>query len=241
MNNKIISVAEYLSPLRNVFEKKADTFTAAGAKAYMRHLSEFYGIKSPDRRIIVKSFLKENGLLPFELLPDLIYYCWEQPQREWQYFALELTSSYINPKGKEHGDLFIQLAVFMITHKSWWDCVDYISPNIVGVIFRKNPRMIEGYINSWMNSDNFWLKRTCVLFQLKYKKQTDYMRLFEICSGLSDEKEFFIRKAIGWALREYSKTDAEKITTYVNNQKLSNLSRKEAMRIIIRKPLSLPS
>jgi 3-methyladenine DNA glycosylase AlkD len=121
---------------------------------------------------------------------------------------------------------------FYITEKSWWDSVDSIVPSSLGSYFIKYPEQIEHYIPKWVNSNNIWLQRAAILFQLKYKNKTDVIMLFSIVEQLKGGKEFFVNKAIGWALREYSKTNPLLISDFVLNQKLSNLSQREALKII---------
>ena len=124
---------------------------------------------------------------------------------------------------------------FMIINKSWWDTVDMIASHLVGTHFKRFPGLIPAYTEKWMASGNFWLQRTALLFQLKYKKETDVELMSDLIKRLAGEKEFFIRKAIGWVLREYSKTDPEIVINFVENQQLSNLSRTEALKVNNRK------
>jgi 3-methyladenine DNA glycosylase AlkD len=107
-----------------------------------------------------------------------------------------------------------------------------VAPNIAGAIFRKRPERIADQIESWMNSGNLWLQRSCLLFQLRYRKDTDEALLFDLCKRLSVHKDFFIRKAIGWSLREYSKTNPAAVLDFANTHELSPLSYKEAVRLI---------
>lgn len=219
---------EYFAPIRKLFELNADPVKAAGAKAYMKDISEFYGLTAPTRRQVLQEFLKSQGLPQREDLGRLIEYAWNQPQREWQYIAMEITGRLAR---KGYPNLLV-LSEFMITHKSWWDTVDYISPNIAGTVLSKNPGMIQDVTGEWMKSGNKWLQRACLLFQLKYKEKTDSELLFRLCDELSGHPDFFIRKAIGWSLREYSKSNPVAVSEFVKMHTLSPLSRKEATRLI---------
>jgi 3-methyladenine DNA glycosylase AlkD len=219
---------EYLEPLRRQFIIHANPGRAAGAKAYMRNISDFYGLDSPLRRQLLKEFLKENGYPGRSKLDELVHYAWDQPQREWQYVAMEITKR-IAWKGDP---ALLELSAFMITHKSWWDTVDYISPNIVGSILKQHPGIIPSLVEDWMNTGNLWLQRACLLFQLKYRNDTDSALLFRLCEELSGHKDFFIRKAIGWSLREYSKRYPKDVFDFVKTHVLSPLSQREAIRRI---------
>jgi len=224
-------IENYFAELTDAFEKNSDPVRAAGAKAYMRNKSEFYGLASPVRKQLLKAFIAKSGLPRYDQLEELVHYAWEQPQREWQYTALEITEKFVK---KADTDL-IDLSEWMITKKSWWDSVDFVAPNIAGMVFQKYPEVKMRYIEKWMQSGNLWLQRSCLIHQLKYNKTTDQALLFTLCERLADHPDFFIRKAIGWSLRQYSKTSPEAVLDFVHNHKLSNLSTKEALKVIAKK------
>lgn len=221
----------YFADLRSAFEKHADQAIAAGSKAYMRNISEFYGLPSPLRRQLTKEFVSKAEYPPFEKLAEIVHFAWEQPQREWQYVALEI----IERSVKKADQSMTDLAEWMITNKSWWDTVDFIAPNIVGILFKNHPEIKMQYIEKWMQSGNLWLQRSCLLHQLRYNKNTDKVLLFNLCERLSNHPDFFIRKAIGWSLRQYSKSFPGDVIEFVNTHELSNLSRKEALKVVNRK------
>ena len=120
----------------------------------------------------------------------------------------------------------------MIITKSWWDTVDRIASRLVGFYFREHKELIEPYTEKWMYYGNMWLQRTALLFQLKYKKETDTDLLFGYIQALAESPEFFIQKAIGWALREYSKTAPKTVKQFVDSTLLAPLSKREALKII---------
>jgi 3-methyladenine DNA glycosylase AlkD len=221
----------YFAELKSAFEKNADPAKAAGAKAYMRNKSEFYGLSSPLRRQLVKEFIVKSGYPPYGAMEEMVRYAWEQPQREWQYVAMEIVEKSL----KGEGPGLLDLTEWMIINKSWWDSVDFIAPNIAGALFQKFPAVRMLYIEKWMNSGNLWLQRSCLLHQLQYKKTTDQDLLFNLCERLANHPDFFIRKAIGWSLRQFSKTSPQAVTDFVNTHKLSNLSQKEALKVINKK------
>lgn len=224
-------IETYFAELKSAFEKHADPYIAAGAKSYMRNLSEFYGLPSPLRRQLTKEFLAKSGYPPYEQAEEMVRYAWEQPQREWQYAAMEIIERYVRKADQNLPDI----AEWMITNKSWWDSVDFIAPNIAGVLFKNHPEIKNQYIEKWMQSGNLWLQRSCLLHQLRYNKTTDEVLLFNLCERLANHPDFFIRKAIGWSLRQYSKSFPEAVIGFVNTHKLSNLSHKEAMKVINKK------
>jgi 3-methyladenine DNA glycosylase AlkD len=221
-------IEHYFTDLSQAFKENSDPVKAAGAKTYMRNKSEFYGLTSPVRRQLLKEFISKTGLPPYESLSEMVHYAWDQPQREWQYVAMEITEKFVKKAGPE----LIDVAEWMIIHKSWWDSVDFVAPNIAGMLFKRFPEIKTYYIEKWMQSDYLWLQRSCLIHQLRYKKSTDVTLLFDLCERLADHPDFFIRKAIGWSLRQYSKFSPEAVIEFVNDHQLSNLSRKEALKVV---------
>jgi len=219
---------DYLNPLRDAFEQHANPGRAVQMSAYMRHISAFYGIAAPIRQEISREFIRTHGLPGKEQLESLVVYAWNQQEREWHYAAMEILERF----ARKGDTTLLQLAEYMITRKSWWDTVDYIAPNIAGAVFKKHPELIPSQTDQWMNSGHLWLQRSCLLFQLKYRNETDQELLFRLCERSSGHKDFFIRKAIGWALREYSKRNPVAVVEFVNSHTLSPLSRKEALKRI---------
>ena len=206
----------YLIPLSELFQKRANEEIALYMKKYMKGQYAYFGIKSLERRELKKEFLHTHGLPGSEILPIITKECWYLPQREYQYFIMEVLERLAKKAEKERIDLY----EFMIVNKSWWDTVDYIASNLVGVHFQKYPDLINPVTEKWMNSGNIWLQRTSLLFQLKYKKKTDVMLMTNYIQRLQGSKEFFINKAIGWILREYSKTDGDWVRNYVETSNL---------------------
>lgn len=217
--------------LQNRLEQQANPANAEPMKQYMRNQFEFFGIQSTQRRILFKEFVSCHPLPdPGELLP-IVREWWNLPERDFQYCAVELLI-----KSKKHWGLNDNRHwEYLITHKSWWDTVDYLATKVVGPWFLKYPEKIKPVTRKWNRSNNIWLQRMSILFQLKYKDQTDLPLLFDYINHLSASKEFFVRKAIGWALREYSKTDPKAVKKFLKEQEVSPLSHREAMKHILRK------
>lgn len=222
-------MVDYIQSLIQEFENSANAKVAAGQKAYMKNKFEFYGLSSNERRNIQSIFLKKDFLPLRDEKDAIIKKLWESEYRELHYFAQELAENYI--KKAERKD--IELLEYMISHQSWWDTVDFISVKLVGLYFKIYPDSIESITQKWMKSGNIWLQRSCLLFQLKYKKELDKDLLAAFIKELIGSKEFFINKAIGWVLREYSRTNANWVIEFVNkNPELNNLSKREALRLI---------
>ncbi|RJP46957.1 MAG: DNA alkylation repair protein [Anaerolineaceae bacterium] len=216
----------YLLPLISLFETHADPEQAAPMKKYMRDQFEYLGIKSPQFKELMKQHIAAHGLPPADELDSIARELWSLPQREFQYAATSLIGRMEKklPKG------FAPTFEHLITHKSWWDTVDTLAGNPVGVHFQRFPDVSEKFLAKWRKSDNFWLRRTCILFQLNYNEETDFDLLCEIVRENLGSKEFFINKAIGWALRQYARTDPKAVKKFVKTTDLHPLSRREAMK-----------
>jgi 3-methyladenine DNA glycosylase AlkD len=141
-------------------------------------------------------------------------------------------NSFIDKIEREFKRIDINLFEFMIIHKSWWDTIDFIAPKLVGRYFNLYPNKRDSTIQKWLASNNIWLQRSSILFQLNYKDELDKEFLSYIINSLLDSKEFFINKAIGWILRQHSKIDPVWVKEFVNNTKLDRLSHKEALKLI---------
>ncbi len=219
---------EYTKILIQVLEKDSDPETAVSMKAYMRDKFEFYGIKAERRKAIARDFLKKENRPHVDELENAISILWDDPHREVQFIALELVDKYKRELTVKH----FLLLESMIVQKSWWDTVDYIASTLVGNLVDRYPE--EGYkmIDKWRKSGNMWLIRTCILFQLKYKDKVDESLLFSLIRENSKDSEFFIRKAIGWSLRQYGKFKPERVRWFVENHELSGLSRREALKLL---------
>ncbi|TAE07534.1 MAG: DNA alkylation repair protein [Bacteroidetes bacterium] len=124
----------------------------------------------------------------------------------------------------------LELVESLIITNSWWDSVDYLAPRIAGKLFSRFPEQIERYTSRWIESDNFWLQRSAIIFQLAYKTKTDSALLFAYVERRKDSKEFFIQKAIGWALRQYARSAPQAVRDFVNHTDLAPLSRREALK-----------
>ncbi len=222
---------EYIDQLVLEFKNNANPKNAAAQKAYMKNRFEFYGIPAPLRKELQKPFLVKKYLPPKEDLAPIVKSLWLRPQRELQYFSQELVFKFKN----EFEAVDIDLFEWMVTRKSWWDTVDFLAAKCVGAEFEKYPGLREPYVTKWVASGNIWLQRTAILFQMNYKERVDKALLTYVIRSLSSSKEFFINKAIGWMLRNYSRVNPEWVSGFVEKTSLSNLSQREALRLIQQK------
>lgn len=216
----------YVASLKDLFEKNADPSQAPGMKKYMRDQFEYLGIKSPKFKELIKEFLAVNGLPPIKELDTVVRELWSLPEREFQYLGGGLVGRYEQQLPAD----FITTIEYLITTKSWWDTVDSLAGGVVGTHFKRYPAVKKKYLAKWRKSDNFWLRRTAILFQLNYKQETDFDLLCDIIRENLNSKEFFINKAIGWSLRQYARIDPKAVKKFVKATPLHPLSRREAMK-----------
>jgi 3-methyladenine DNA glycosylase AlkD len=221
---------QFIETLEQEFQKNENVKIAQEQKAYMRNQFEYYGLKAPERRKIQAPFLVRQFLPEKKELHKIVKELWNKPQRDYQYFSQELVFKYVNQLERSDMPLF----EYMVTHKSWWDTIDFIAVKLMGEYFKIYPEQIELYIEKWLNSNNIWLQRCAILFQLKYKEELNTNVLSYVIKSLLGSKEFFINKAIGWVLREYSRTNPKWVVVFVDKTELNALSRREALRLITR-------
>ena len=216
----------YVDALRGLYRAHANPENAAPMKAYMRDQFDYLGIKTPERRTLFKEFLNTHGLPEVNELAEVLLALWGLPEREFQYTAIGLLGKF----GKQLPPVFIDTLETLLVTKSWWDTVDGLAAGAVGSHFLRFPEVKEKTLTKWRQSDNFWLRRTCIIHQLNYKEKTDFTLMKEIITENLGSKEFFINKAIGWALRQYSRVDEEGVRQFVADAPLAPLSAKEALK-----------
>ncbi len=219
----------YVISIKSLFEQNANPAQAGPMKKYMRDQFEYLGIKSPQFKLLMKQHIAKNGLPPVADLDAIALDLWSLPQREFQYAATSL----IGRMEEQLPADFIETIEILLIHKSWWDTVDTLAGGTVGVHFNRFPKVREKYLKKWRKSENFWLRRSALLFQLGYKDETDFDLLCEIIKENLGSDEFFINKAIGWALRQYAWTNPAPVKKFVKATKeLHPLSRREALKNI---------
>ncbi|MFJ5717086.1 DNA alkylation repair protein [Neobacillus sp. NPDC093127] len=214
--------------LSELFIENRHDAEAEPMKKYMKSHFEFLGIKSPLRKELEKQFFKETGILKEPFNKEFVMALWEKEEREYQYTALTYLEKSLNKLEKSDLPFMEKL----ITTKSWWDTVDAIAPKPVGKIAEKFPEVIAETINGWAVHENMWLRRAALLFQLKYKGKTNDALLYHYIRQNADSKEFFIQKAIGWALREYSKTNPASVKKFIEALPLAPLSVREGSKYL---------
>ncbi len=222
----------FVSSLITSLENHSNPNEAQRMHLYMKEHFPYYGIKAPIRKRILKEisdqYKKELSHNRVILIANELY---QKPERELHYCAMELVDRFLKRKYTLEDLDFI---THLISQNSWWDTVDFIAKHILGNYLLQFPNQIPTIINSYSTSKNMWLNRSAILFQLGYKGNTYSKLLFELCEQHKKSKEFFIKKAIGWALREYSKVEPQIVKNYITSTNLQALSEKEGLKIINR-------
>ena len=220
--------------------QRADRARAQDMAAYMRTGQPFYGVARPYVNTIAKQARRRFVPASPAAYKKNVLALWRLPQRDAQYVAIEYAKqpAFILPTA-------IPLYERMVREGAWWDLVDDISANLVGIVYLHHRKVAQPVLDRWIGDPDFWIRRAALLSQLRRTTHTDARHLFGYCLKCAHEKEFFIRKAIGWALREYSKNDPQAVKAFLiqNRKKLSPLSLREGAKHLIRigklKPLDL--
>jgi 3-methyladenine DNA glycosylase AlkD len=225
---EINSLSQLMDVLHSEMKKHADSDNAIGMANYLKNQFDFYGIKRPVRNQIQKDWFKLVKSSDINHW-DIAYNLWAQNQREYQYIAIDYLKKVPKKLIQKEDDKLLEE---IITTKSWWDSVDLIATNYVGNYFLKFPEQIEPVIGRWRKSDNIWLNRTCLIFQLKYKEKLDFELLTNLIDEMKSNQEFFIQKAIGWSLRQHSKFDPDAVRSYLKTAELKGLALREASKYL---------
>ncbi|MDH2390657.1 DNA alkylation repair protein [Streptomyces sp. HNM0663] len=216
-----------LDRLTTVYPAAADPARAADMSRYMKHVAPFLGIAAPERRALSRTVL-ENTPRPAEAdCAAVALRCWRLPEREYHYFAAD----YLRRHAGRCSPGLLPVVRTLITRVPWWDTVDLLAAHVVGPLVRADPQLVP-VMDDWIEHDDLWLVRGALLHQLRSGQDTDAGRLFRHCLRRSGHPDFFIRKAIGWALREYARTDPEAVRAFVAgaHDRLAPLSVREAVK-----------
>ena len=207
----------------------ADPARAPAMKAYMKQRYDFLGIPTPARRQALKPLLATLKTADADVLLVAAEQLWVMPEREFQYAAIDILAKFSRKLELDHVPAMLQLA----QQKSWWDTVDGLAGVIGDILYcERHSQEMEKLVEAALIHPNLWVRRIAMLHQLRWKSDTDATRLFRFATTLAPESDFFIRKAIGWALRDYSWHQPQAVKEFVDRMadKLSPLSRREALR-----------
>lgn len=215
-------MSDLAARIEDALQPLADADRAKAMAAYMKGKFNFLGIQTPARRQAALPLIRAFTGNPVDAARQL----WALPAREYQYVAVDL----LRRQNKRLAASDLPALEALVQNKSWWDTVDGLAPTI-GAIVAREPQLVSR-MDALIGAPDFWLRRVALLHQLDWKENTDEARLFAYCLRCADEREFFIRKAIGWALRQYARTNPVAVRHFLDThrQKLSGLSFREAAK-----------
>ncbi|MGW0118611.1 DNA alkylation repair protein [Streptomyces sp. NPDC003327] len=216
-----------LERLTTLYPEAGNPFRAQEMVAYMKGAAPFLGIRTPERRALSRAVLDgvpspdENDCAAVALR------CFALPEREYHYFAVD----YLRRHVRRCSSAFLPVAHHLVTTDSWWDTVDHLAAHVVGGLVAADPALVT-HMDAWIDDEDLWVARTALLHQLRFKEDTDADRLFAYCLRRASHPDFFVRKAIGWSLREYAKTAPGEVRAFVaaHGSRLSPLSVREALK-----------
>ena len=209
------------------FEENRNELLAESMSKYMKDKFRFLGVRATTRTEIYKKYFPDTRKTKI-IDWDFVESCWNKEEREFQYVVVY----YLKAMQKFLKREDISRLKYLIVTKSWWDTVDLLAKVIGSLVIR-----IEGYdqiMLEWSKDSNIWLKRVAILYQLSLKEKVDKQILERILVGNLGDSEFFINKAIGWVLRDYSKYNPEWVREFIkkNKDNMANLSIREASKYI---------
>ena len=208
--------------------KLADHAKAVPMAAYMKTDMPFYGVPKPGRVPIAREIKTKFPPVDAEDYRRRVLALWGLPHREEKYLAIGYAWAF-----RQHVAI-PQIGLFerMIVEGAWWDFVDELASPIVGQVVLEDRLLMRPVLERWIDGPGMWLRRSAIICQIRHKEKTDQSMLFDFCVRRADEKEFFIRKAIGWALREYARIRPDEVRQFLSEHGdiLSGLSRREAAK-----------
>lgn len=217
-----------IDDLRAALVDAADPERAIGARRYMRDQFEFFGIAMAELRRTARPFVVEHRRSSADDILALVDELWDESEREFQYVGVDLLRAGVD---QLDGDHLVRIERCIRT-LSWWDTIDAIAAHVVGSIVMADRARLAPRMDAWIDDADIWIARTAILHQLRYGADTDADQLFEHVDRRCRDTEFFIRKACGWALRQYARHDPEAVRLYVDDrgERLSGLTRREATK-----------
>ena len=232
-----LTIPAMVEVVQNGLSKRSNPGRAGPMAAYMKTVMPFYGVEKRGRvevfRGVRTSFVPKN----FDEYNEAVLALWSLPHREEKYLAITLARTYPDFIGLPSLPLYER----MIREGAWWDLVDEPAIHLVGQVYLDAEPKMGAILNRWIDDPDLWIRRTAILAQISHKEWTDSKRLFRYCLRRASETEFFIRKAIGWALREYAKTAPHEVANFLrkNRPALSGLSFREAAKGVTRAGVKL--
>ncbi len=216
---------------REQLKAVADPVIAPQMAAYMKTDQPCYGVKRPQRKPVERALRADFAPADRDEYTACVLALWGQPEREWRYLA----QRYARAFGRYIDRASMPLYERLIREGAWWDLVDENAAHLVGQVWLTDRAWTGRLMDRWIDDDHLWIRRTAIIGQLRHQEQTDADRLFRYCRARMHEKEFFIRKAIGWALRSYGYCNPDAVVAFLERHRggLSGLSFREGSRRLV--------
>jgi 3-methyladenine DNA glycosylase AlkD len=227
------ATTDLAASVRSALKEAADPSRAPGMQAYMKSAMPYLGVSAVPLRQVCKAQFKDLAWPSAETWQCDVLAIWRNAEfREERHAAIELTG--VKAARPFHTLAALQMYEEMIVTGAWWDYVDAIATQRLWAILQNDGEQMKHAMFAWSTDSNMWKRRSAILVQLKAKAETDLDLLYACIEPSLDSQEFFLRKAIGWALRQYAWTDPAEVRRYVaqNAARLSGLSRREALKNI---------
>ena len=222
---------EFVAGIRSALAGAGDPERAAGQQRYMKSEMPYYGVTLPQVRTLLKPLLEQHPPRSREVWEATVRALWDEATHREEWYAAVMVAQH--PAAGDWLDpASLDLWHHLVTTGAWWDVVDETAANLVGEVLAKHRAEVTPVMRAWAVDEHLWVRRTAVLCQLRATDATDLDLLrFAIESNL-DSTSFWLRKAIGWALRQYARTDPEWVRAEVDrlDGRLSGLSRREATK-----------
>jgi len=214
-------------------EPAADPKRAAGMAGYLRDQFPFLGISAPQRRGLLRLAWSELPAPVPDELAGALAACWRLPQREYQYAGCDLLERWVGSTrraGACPAGFVVEVVEPLLVTKAWWDTVDALRSVVVGPMVQAHPDLVA-VVRRWVELDDRWLVRSALIHQLGYRERTDEPLLLELCARRASDREFFVAKGLGWALRTHARLRPETVRQFcADHPELTRLARREALK-----------
>jgi 3-methyladenine DNA glycosylase AlkD len=225
----------FVADVKRELRAREDRERAAGMRAYMKSEMDYRGVPAPEVRRLCRAVFPRHPMASFEAWRDSALALWRSADyREERYVAIALTGA--KPYEPHRRMKALPIYEEFVVSGAWWDYVDDVASHRLGPLLRKHPKPMGARMRTWARSRNLWKRRSAILCQLRFKQETDLELLYDCIEPSLASDEFFLRKAIGWALRDLAWSDPREVVRYVerHRDRLSNLSKREALRNVHR-------
>ena len=228
-----------VAALRERFDDEGEAEYAAGAQQYMKSTMPYFGVRMPRLRVICREEIARHPIGTYEDWRDTVLALFRNATHRELWYAAEALAE--APRFREYAARLESLDIYeaIITEGAWWDIVDGVAAHLVGGIFQTDAAWLSARMREWSTDEHLWKRRTSIICQLRRGKDVDLALLHDCIAPNLDDRDFFIRKAIGWALRQVAKSQPQEVVRYVEEHRdaLSGLSKREALKNLLKSGL----